>query len=147
MEVRLDYVATFTIEVGSPIDAGMGHRLVPVLGGAVCGARLKGRILGGGADWQNSGPDESLYIGGRWVMETEDGARIQVETPGIRRATAEILSELAGGHEVDPTLYYFRVAPRFTVAEQEYRWLQHSLFLGLGAKRPGGVEIEVYAVA
>jgi len=83
----------------------------------------------------------------RGAVETEDGAPIRVETPGIRRATAEIISELAAGREVDPTLYYFRVAPGFTVAEQEYRWLQHSLFLGLGAKRPGGVEIEVYAVA
>ena len=147
MALQLDYVATFHIKVGPPIDAGMGHRLIPVLGGTVEGVGLAGTILPGGADWQSPGAGEILNIGGRWVMETKDGTRIQVETPGIRCAPADVIAALASGHEVDPALYYFRVAPRFMVAEASYRWLLRSLFVGRGAKRPNGVEIEVYAVA
>ena len=108
------HIATFEIAVGAAVDAGLGHRMIPVVGGIVRGARLNGTILAGGADWQQPGAPGAVKIGGRWVMETDDQVRIQVETPGIRRASPEVLSELAAGREIDPARYYFRVAPQFT---------------------------------
>jgi hypothetical protein len=69
-----------------------------------------------------------------------------VETPGIRRASPEIAAALAAGRDIDPSLYYFRVTPQFFVTDEKYAWLQQSLFIGLGAKQPKGVEIEVFAL-
>jgi hypothetical protein len=146
MGPALNFMATFDITVGPPIDAGIGCRMIPVLGGTVRGARLNGSILPGGADWQDPGAAEAVSIGGRWVLETDDHVRIQVETPGIRRAGADILSALAAGQEVDPARYYFRVAPQFKVTDPAYTWLRQSLYVGIGAKNPGGVRIDVFAV-
>lgn len=146
MVPRLDYVATFAIEIGTPVEIGPGARPVPVLGGEVRGARLAGRILGGG-DWQRNGAEDVTRIDGRWVMQCADGVRIEVATPGVRHAPPEIAAALRAGKTVDPTQYYFRVAPVFTAADPAYGWLSRSLFLGLGAKGPSGVEIEVFALA
>lgn len=146
MTPRLDYVATFTIETGTPVDIGPGARLVPVVGGIVQGPRLAGRILGGG-DWQRPEGDNVTRIDGRWVMECADGARIEVATPGLRHARPDITAALGAGKMVDPSHYYFRVAPVFSTADPAYGWLARSLFLGQGRKGPDGVEIAVFAVA
>jgi hypothetical protein len=146
MHPNLRYIAAFHIAVGAPVEAGAGGRMIPVLGGAVRGPSLNGTILSGGADWQQPGQAETVRIGGRWILQTDDGVPIQVETPGIRRASPEIAAALAAGRDIDPSLYYFRVTPQFFVTEEKYAWLQQSLFVGLGAKQPKGVEIEVFAL-
>jgi hypothetical protein len=146
MAPALEYVATFEIAVGAPLEAGAGGRMIPVLGGRVRGPRLNGTILPGGADWQQQDESDVLRIGGRWIMETDDGARIQVETPGIRRASSHVRSQLLAGHDVDPAHYYFRVAPTFAAANDSYAWLQQALFVGMGAKQPEAVKIDVFAV-
>ncbi len=142
----LEFVATFEIEVAAPLEAGAGRRMIPVLGGIVRGSRLNGVILPGGADWQHQESPDVLRIGGRWIMETDDRVRIEVETPGIRRASAQVLSELLAGQEVDPSQYYFRVAPQFTLRSRHYQWLRDTIFVGLGAKRTKSVKIDVFAV-
>lgn len=147
MAPEFSHIATFEIAVGAPVDAGPGHRMIPVIGGNVRGSRLNGTILPGGADWQQPAAPGAVKIGGRWVMETDDHVRIQVETPGIRRASPEVLSELAAGRDIDPARYYFRVAPQFTVTDAQYSWLEQLLFVGLGAKRPSGVMIDVFSMA
>ena len=141
----LEFITTFEIEVAAPLEAGAGRRMIPVLGGTVRGPRLNGVILGG-ADWQHQESPDVLRIGGRWIMETDDRARIEVETPGIRRASAQVLSRLLVGQEVDPSQYYFRVAPRFRSESSHHRWLQDTMFVGLGAKQTKSVKIDVFAV-
>jgi len=132
----LRFVAAFHITVGAPVEAGAGGRMIPVLGGTVRGPSLNGTILSGGADWQQPGLAETVRIGGRWILQTDDGVPIQVETPGIRRASPEIAAALAAGRDIDPSLYYFRVTPQFFVTEEKYAWLQQSLFVGLGRNSP-----------
>jgi hypothetical protein len=142
----LEFVATFEIEVAAPLEAGAGRRMIPVLGGVVRGSRLNGVILPGGADWQHQESPDVLRIGGRWLMETDDRVRIEVETPGIRRASPQVLSELLAGQEVESSRYYFRVAPRFTLASSDYQWLRNTIFVGLGTKETEFVKINVFAV-
>lgn len=147
LQPEFTQIATFEITIGPLVDAGSGQRMIPVLGGTVRGARLNGTILPGGADWQQPGGSGVVKIGGRWIMETDDHVRIQVETPGIRHASSEVLSELAAGRDIDPSRYYFRVAPQFVVNHAQYSWLEQLLFVGLGAKRPSGVVIDVFSMA
>lgn len=147
-----EYIATLEIAVGAPVEVGAGHRMIPVLGGKVHGPRLNGTILPGGADWQRQEAGDMLRIGGRWVMETDDHVRVQVETPGIRRASirrasSRAMSGLQAGHDVDSTQVYFRLTLNFIVEHESYEWLRQTIFIGLGTKRPQGVEIEVFALA
>ncbi|HLN10190.1 MAG TPA: DUF3237 family protein, partial [Xanthobacteraceae bacterium] len=57
------------------------RRVINILGGRVEGS---GRILPGGADWQIVRPDGAADIQARYTIETEAGARILVDSEGLR---------------------------------------------------------------
>jgi hypothetical protein len=65
--------------------APFGHRrVVNLLGGTVSGARLNGRVLPGGADWQIVAADGALDIHARYTIESDTGALVQVDSKGMR---------------------------------------------------------------
>ncbi|MBJ7287651.1 DUF3237 family protein, partial [Williamsia sp.] len=78
----LEFVAHLSIDVGAPIDLGDlpdGHRrMVPILGGTVTGPRLRGQVLPAGADHQYLRSERVTELDARYVVETDDGARIAV---------------------------------------------------------------------
>ena len=88
-------------EVANILDLGsapFGHRrVVNLLGGTVTGARLNGRILPGGADWQIMAADGSLDIHARYTVESDAGALIQVDSKGMRHGPPEVLARLGEG--------------------------------------------------
>jgi hypothetical protein len=122
------------------------RRIINILGGRVEGAKLKGRILPGGADWQIIRTDGVADLRARYTIETDAGARILVASDGLRRGPPEVMARLARGERVDPALYYFRTAMRFETAAPEVSWLNGILALGRGAREARAVEIEVYEV-
>lgn len=75
-------LANLVVEVGAPIEAGASRRIVPILGGTVEGARLSGRVLPGGADFQLFRPDGVTELEARYVLECHDGAKVYVENRG-----------------------------------------------------------------
>src|SRR5436305_10161589 len=91
-------------EVANILDLGLapfGHRrVVNLLGGAVSGAKLNGRILPGGADWQIMATDGALDIHARYTMESDAGALIQVDSRGVRNGPPDIMARLSRGEEV-----------------------------------------------
>lgn len=102
-------------------------RLVCISGGTVSGA-VNGVILPGGTDWQNARPDGSTEIEARYLLELEDGARIELQSRGLRAAGAAgfwssmWLRTLSPGHS----------------------GLNSGQFLGLGRKEADGVKISVF---
>ena len=88
------------------------RRMIGILGGTVRGARLAGRILPGGADWQIIRRDGAADIKARYTIETETGALIMVNSEGLRHGPPEIIEKLARGENVDPRKYYFRTVMR-----------------------------------
>ena len=50
------------------------------------------------------------------------------------------------GEAVDPSEYYFRVAPFFETASEKYGWLNRVLALGVGHRTRSQVGYRVYAV-
>ena len=63
-----------------PLDPASGGRvrLVAIAGGRVSGG-ISGRIPPGGADWQSVRPDRTVEIEARYLLELEDGARIELQ--------------------------------------------------------------------
>jgi hypothetical protein len=61
------------------------RRIIGIAGGTVHGAKLKGRILPGGADWQFIRNDGAADIQARYTIEAEGGAHILVDSVGARR--------------------------------------------------------------
>lgn len=139
-----------TVLIGAPIELGLidgvHKRVIPITGGRFGGPRLSGEVLPGGADWQSVRADGSAEIYARYTLQTTDGTVITIENPGVRRGPAAVLARLAAGEEVDPTLYYFRTTPRFTVRDGPHRWLAESVFVANAARYRDHVVVEVFAV-
>jgi Protein of unknown function (DUF3237) len=122
------------------------RRIINILGGRVDGAKLKGRILPGGADWQIIRADGAADLRARYAIETEGGARILVASDGLRHGPPDVMARLARGEPVDPALYYFRTAMRFETADPDVAWLNGILAVGRGSRAPRAVDLQVYEV-
>jgi hypothetical protein len=143
-------IFTVAAELASVVDLGAtpygGRRLVGILGGTVRGSRLNGRVLPGGADWQIVRADGATDIQARYTIEAETGARILVDSKGLRHGPREVLAALARGETVDPSLYYFRTVMRFETADPAHDWLNRILALARGERAAQAVRLDVYEV-
>ena len=122
------------------------RRLVGITGGTVAGAKLTGRILPGGADWQIVRSDGAADIQARYVIEADSGARIMVDSNGLRHGPSKVLEKLARGDTIDPALYYFRTAMRFETADPALAWLNRILAVARGERQARSVRLEVFEV-
>jgi hypothetical protein len=142
----------FTIEADLDAMMSLGptpygeRRFVGISGGSVSGAKLNGRILPGGADWQIMRADGAADIQARYIIETDKGARVMVDSKGLRHGPPEVIERLARGDKVDPALYYFRTVMRFETADPELHWLNRILALARGAREARRVTLEVFEV-
>jgi len=144
------YVFSLSIKIGAPIVAGdTGHgvrRIIPILGGELSGEGMKGTIFPFGADFQTIRPNGFTEVEAKYAFEMDDGAVVYTENVGIRFGPKEQLDRIARGEIVDPALIYFRSVPKFETGSAKYRWLMENLFIGVGARHPDRVVIDVHQV-
>ena len=137
------------VELAAPQSAGRTEsgerRCVPITGGRFSG-RLQGRVLAGGADWQVLRPDGLADLDARYMLETDDGARIEVWSRGLRIGAPEVMARLAAGEAVDPAAYYMRTALRFETAAPSLQWLVHRMAVSIGERRPDLVRLKVFTL-
>ena len=148
--LQTKYVFSLAIKVGAPIVAGdTGHgvrRIIPILGGEVRGEGMKGTIFPVGADFQVIRPNGFTELEAKYAFEMDDCAIVYIENTGIRFGPKQLLDRIAKGEIVDPALIYFRSVPKFETGSEKYRWLMQNLFIGVGARHPDRVEIDVHQV-
>jgi len=123
------------------------RRVVPITGGTFSGPKLRGEIVGGGADWQYTRPDGVAVLEARYLLRTHDEVLIQVDNIGLRHGPEDVLRRVAAGEPVDPKEYYFRAAPSFSAPKGPYDWLNKSLFLCSGQRFARAVALWIYRVA
>ena len=110
--------------------ASMGPvRLISISGGRVSG-RLQGTILPGGTDWQTVQGDGSVGIEARYLLELADGARIELQSRGLRANGATAFWSSIWLRSADPA----------------HAWVNGAQFIGLGRKLDGHVAIEAFAL-
>jgi Protein of unknown function (DUF3237) len=122
------------------------RHVIGIVGGTVRGAKLNGRILPGGADWQIVRGDGAADISARYTIESEAGARVLVSSDGLRHGPPAVMERLAWGDNVDPALYYFRTVMRFETADPSLDWLNRILALARGQREARSVRLDVYEV-
>jgi hypothetical protein len=138
------------ITLDEPLELGdtpLGRRrIIHITGGRFSGARLSGRVLAGGADWQVIRADGVADLDARYTLETHDGALIYVRNRGYRHGPAEVLKRISLGEDVNPSLYYMRTTPSFETGDPRYAWLNRMVCVATGARRPAAVELEVFEI-
>ena len=122
------------------------RRIIGITGGTFTGPRIAGKVLPGGADWQVIRPDGSAYLDARYTLETDDGALIYVNNKGYRHGPKEVIERMARGEDVDPALYYMRATPWFETSAARYDWLNRTICVATGARRPDCVELDFFEV-
>lgn len=147
----LEFVATIEVEVSETINIGTTaqgvRKVAPIRGGTVAGPDLKGRVLDAGADFQRYPSSDLALLEANYVLELDDGARILVENRAVRSADPVDLAKMMAGEYVDPSRVYFRCAPGLSVDDSgPHAWMNRTLFLGVGERRPEGVRIDVFRV-
>ena len=87
-----------------------------------------------------------MEIDARYVLQTDDGALITIVNRGLRHADKEVMQQMASGIEVSPSLYYFRSVPQFETGNEKYGWLNTSVFVASGIRKPAEVIISVFKI-
>ena len=147
---RLELLAHLSITLAPPLSIGKvltgERRIIPITGGRVEGARLRGEIIPGGADWQLVSADGTALLEARYTIRTDEGALIYVRNTGVRHGPPEVLAAIARGDEVDPSKYYFRATPVFETGDQRYAWLNRLVAVCSGVRTRTAVLLDFYAV-
>jgi muconolactone delta-isomerase len=135
--------------LGEPLDLGdilHGHRrIVPLTGGTFTGPEISGTLVpGASADWQTVLPDGTALGDIRYMLRTNDGDLLYVQSRGVRHGPAEVLARLGRGEDVDPSEYTFRVATQIETAAPQLDWLNKGVFVSVAGRRAAGVIYETY---
>jgi hypothetical protein len=143
-------MAQIRCEVGALVTLGQAkhgeRRYVPLGGGTVVGPELNGSLVEGGVDWQVNRADGALEIAAHYVIRTDDGALVEVQSDGLRHATPEVMARLAAGEAVPRDAYYFRTIMRFTTGAPQWLHLNKVLALAVGQREARAVVLDVYRI-
>jgi Protein of unknown function (DUF3237) len=149
-ELRTAPLFTMALQVSGmqPIGAtpNGNRRIGLVAGGTFEGARLKGKVLPGGADWIIARSDGSTTLDVRLVLETDDGATIGMTYRGMRHGPPAVMDRVNRGEPVDPSEYYFRISVAFETAAAKYDWLNRIIAVGTGRRPPEGPVYDLFEV-
>ena len=132
--IELIPLANATIAAGDryKIDDGpFGNRVIAgIRTGRWDGERLRGTIVGPGADWAMPGPGGAMLLDVRQVVQTDDGAVIYVTYHG----------------RADRTRGTYTIAPTFETSDERYVWLNAVQAVGKGRLTDAGIVYEIYEV-
>ena len=151
MSLQSQRLFTLFIALHPTLDLGQtpaGHRRIfPVSGGHFEGERLKGTVSPLiGSDLLIARADGSFQQDVRLLLVADDGGLILMTYRGVRHAPQAVAERLARGEAVDPSEYYLRTTPYFETAAPAHAWLNGIVAVAKGARRPDGVEYEVFEV-
>lgn len=150
-EPRLTLVYRLEATVGEPLDLGeIGQgrrRIVTLTGGTFAGPEMSGTLVPGvSADWQVVLPDGTALGDIRYTLRTDAGDLLYVQSRSVRHGSAEVLSRLGRGEDVDPSEYTFRTATQIETAAGDLDWLNKGIFISVGGRQAGAVVYETYLV-
>jgi muconolactone delta-isomerase len=148
---RLTRIYRLEATLGQPLDVGevsQGHRrIVPLTGGTFAG-QINGTLVpGASADWQVVLPDGTALGDIRYVLLTDGGDLLSVQSRSVRHGSPEVLARLGRGEDVDASEYTFRTSTQIETSATTLDWLNKGIFISVGGRQPGAVVYETYLVS
>ena len=138
-------------EVGALVTLGPAkygeRRYVPLGGGTVRGPELNGTLVEGGVDWQIARTDGALEIAAHYVIRTDDGALIEIQSDGLRHGRPEVMARLAKGEAVPRDAYFFRTLVRFTTGAPAWAHLNKVMAIAVGQREASAVILDFYRIS
>ena len=134
LDIKLEHAFDVTIFFDKrwifPVPGGDSQGYVSVKYGTVQGPRLNGKVVeGSGADWANVRPDGVIELNAHYMLEADDGAKIYIRNQGyVIRPQPDAQPQVPG---------YFRCTPYFRVEQGIHDWLNRTVIVGTGERRPG----------
>jgi hypothetical protein len=149
---RLTKVYRLEATLGPVLDLGPvaqgRRRIVLLVDGTFTGPEINGTLLpGASADWQIVMADGTALGDIRYLLQTDGGDLLYVQSQSVRHGPPDVLARLGRGEDVDAGEYTFRTATRIETAAAALDWLNKGVFISVGGRRPGGVVYETYLVA
>lgn len=139
-----------TCEVGALVSLGPAphgeRRYVPLGGGTARGPELNGTLVEGGVDWQVARADGALEIAAHYVIRTDDGALVEVQSGGLRHGPGEVMARLARGEAVGRDEYFFRTLVRFTTGAPAWAHLNKVMAIAVGQREARRVVLDFYRI-
>ena len=86
-----------------------------------------------GADWPVVRPDGVVELNAHYMIEADDGARIYIRNHGLCAWTA---AEPRPDGRAAAIPAYFRCTPYFRAPEGPHDWLNRTVIVGVGQRRP-----------
>jgi hypothetical protein len=129
-------------------DVPGGKRGVfPVDGGRFDGDRLRGKVLGDGADWVTWRPDGAMVIDVRLALLTHDDALISMQYVGLLYGrTPASRAAMQRRETVSYEESYIRTTPRFETSDPRYEWLNRVIAVANGHRAPEGPMYQVFEI-
>ena len=139
LSVRLEHVFDIRINFDRRWSTEPIHRDGPRFaytsvgaGGVVSGPRLQGQLVDhSGADWPMIRTDGVVELNAHYMIRADDGALIYIRNLGYVHGLLE-----RPGH--DPVPPYFRCTPYFRAPDGSHDWLNRTVIVGRGVRRPAG---------
>lgn len=133
---KIEHIFTYSIDV----DAKMFIQKLPtgptrvtgvITGGKVWGPKINGKILPVGADWSTVHPNGIVDVDCRAMIETEDGADINMFYKGrIDLGSAEAAADYADGKF--PAVMGTQPMPVLDTDDPRYDWCNRIACFGIG---------------
>ena len=133
------------VSLGGPAPHGE-RRFVPILSGQARGPELSGELLPGGVDWQVLRADGVTEISAHYVIRTDDGALVEVQSDGLRHGPPAVMARLARGEAVPPQHYFFRTLVRLTTGHAAWLHLNRVMALATGQREATRVTLDFWRI-
>ena len=92
--------------------------------------------LPGGGDWLRVRNDGVMELDVHAVLKLDDDSLIYITYGGVLAFSQAVFGRVIAGEEVDPSEYYFRIAPRFQTGSKKYAWLNNVICVANGKVGP-----------
>jgi Protein of unknown function (DUF3237) len=142
---RLEATVGEILDVGD-VAQGLRH-VVPLTGGTFTGPELNGTLVpGASADWQIVLAEGTALGDISYILQTDGGDLLYVQSRGVRHGSLEVLARLGRGEDVDASEYTFRTSTQIETGAAALDWLNKGVFISVAGRQLGGVSYETYLV-
>jgi hypothetical protein len=133
--LRSEFLMDLILETAPAVPIGP-RTVVAVTGGTFEGPKLKGRVIGPGADWPLKISDTLRVLDVRTILQTDDDQKIYMTYRGVIRTPP------AG----QPGERYWRTTPIFETDSKKYEWLTQLVAVGVSFTIPQRVCYRIFEI-